>query len=188
MALANLLETISSPIPTLRKPATQMKIIQAPSKILKKKSKPVEKIGQDILKLIEEMWQTLNKVKGVGLAAPQISKSISLAIIGFEPTEDMLAKDPVLKSKILPKIVFINPKIVWNSQDKSVEKEGCLSCEKVEVDVPRFKKIHVEFQNEKAKRQKIKARGYLARVIQHEIDHLNGRLITDYKQSSNGKR
>lgn len=159
-----------------------MKIIQAPSKILKKKSEPVEKIGQDILKLIEEMWQTLNEVKGVGLAAPQISKSISLAIIGFEPTSEMIKKNPELKRKSIPKIVFINPKIVWRSQDKSTEKEGCLSCEKVEVDVPRFKKIHVEFQNEKTKRQKIKARGYLARVIQHEIDHLNGRLITDYEK------
>jgi peptide deformylase len=185
MALANWLETTSSPIPTLRKLAMkqieQMKIIQAPNKILKKKSKLVEKIDHSILKLIEEMWQTLAGVKGVGLAAPQIDKSVSLAIIGFEPTDEMLKKDPKLQQKVLPRIVFINPKIVWNSQEKSIEKEGCLSCDKIEIDVPRFKKIHVEFKDEKLKRKKIKARGYLARVIQHEIDHLNGVLITDYR-------
>lgn len=157
-----------------------MKIIQAPNKILKTKSKSVEKIDEKVLDLIEEMWKTLDEASGVGLAAPQIGKSISLAVIGFEPSEKMLEKHPDIKS--IPKKVLINPIIVWNSPDKSIEKEGCLSCGKAEIEVPRYKKIHVEHLDEKGRKQKIKARGYIARIIQHEIDHLNGKLITDYRK------
>jgi len=155
-----------------------MKIIQAPNKILEKKSKSIDKIDGEILKLIAKMFETLDGAKGVGLSAPQIGKSVSLAVVGFEPTPEMKKEKPEMKP--IPKTVFINPKIIWNSQNKLVEKEGCLSCKEVEVDIPRYKKIHVEFLNEKGKKQKMRARSYIARVIQHEIDHLNGRLITDY--------
>jgi len=155
-----------------------MKIVEQPDKILKKKTRQIEKIDEDLIELIENMWPALEQAKGVGLAAPQIGKSISLAIVGFEPTEEMLKKNPGLKS--IPKTVLINPKIIWSSLDKSVEKEGCLSCGKTEIDVPRYKKIHVEHLDEKGRRKKLKARGYFSRVLQHEIDHLNGILITDY--------
>lgn len=129
--------------------------------------------------MIGRMWRTLDEASGVGLAAPQVGKSISLAVIGFEPSKKMLEKHPDIKS--VPKKVLINPKIMWNSPDKSVEKEGCLSCGKLEIEVPRYKKIHVEHLDKKGHKRKIKARGYMARIIQHETDHLDGRLITDYK-------
>jgi len=159
-----------------------MKILQAPNKILNQKTQAVPKVDSEVMSLIGEMWKLMDEAKGVGLAAPQVGKSISLAIIGFEPTAEMLEKNPKLVA--IPKITLINPKIVWNSKDTSIEKEGCLSCGKIEVEVPRFKKIHVEHLDENGKKKKTKARGMIARAMQHEIDHLQGRLITDYQKSS----
>ena len=157
-----------------------MKILQAPNKILSRKAKAVGKVDAKILKLIDGMRKTMEGAKGVGLAAPQVGKSLHLAVIGFEPTAEMLEKNPKLKP--IPEVVLINPEIVWHSKEKSVEKEGCLSCEKVEVEIARYKKIHVAHINEKGKKQKTKARGMVARAVQHEIDHLNGKLIIDYKK------
>jgi peptide deformylase len=155
-----------------------IKIVKAPDPILTKKTNDIEKIDGALLKLIDQMREVL-KDKGVGLAAPQVGISKNFAIIGFEPTEKQLKEDP--KAIPVPKMVLINPKIVWCSKDLGTEKEGCLSVDKIEVSVPRFKRIHLRYQDTNLKQQKIKAKGYLARVLQHEVDHLNGKLITDYK-------
>ena len=155
-----------------------IKIVKTPDPILTRKTHSVEKIDAKILKLVDEMWETL-KGKGVGLAAPQVGSNLCLAIIGFTPTEEQLKKDPDIVP--VPKMILINPRIAWSSKDKSTEKEGCLSIEKVEVNVPRFKKIHLQYQDTNLKRKTIKAKGYIARILQHEVDHLNGKLITDYK-------
>ncbi len=155
-----------------------IKIVKDPDPILRKKTKNVEKIDARLLDLIGEMRKTI-ETKGVGLAAPQVGKSLNFSVIGFAPSEEQLKKDPDLIA--IPKIVLINPCITWKSKDITVEKEGCLSIDKIELSVPRHKKVHIKYQDLKMKRQTIKARGYLARVLQHETDHLQGKLITDYK-------
>jgi len=155
-----------------------MKIIKAPNPILKKKTKDVKKIDAEVSALIDNMFTALEKL-GVGLAAPQVGKSLNLAVIGFKPTDEQLKENPDLTE--IPKLVLINPKICWKSKDIGLEKERCISVENLEISVPRNKKIHLEYQDEEFKKSKIKARGYLARIIQHEIDHLNGKLISDYK-------
>lgn len=157
-----------------------MEIIKAPNPILTKPSKDVEKVDAKITKLIEDMYETLGGQEAVGLAAPQIGQSIRLAVIGFEPTKEQLKKNPDLER--VPRMVFINPRLTYKSKDKNVEKEGCLSVSAESIAVPRCSKIHVEFLDEKGKKTKTKARGYLARIIQHEVDHLEGKLITDYKK------
>ena len=154
-----------------------IKIIKSPNPILKKKTTDVKVIDAKILDLIDKMWPLLQE-KGVGLAAPQVGYSLNFTIIGFEPNKKQISENPEIKS--IPKMILINPALVWNSKDQSTEKEGCLSVEKLEVSVPRFKKIHLEYQDPELKRHKIKAKGYLARVLQHELDHLKGKLITDY--------
>lgn len=153
-------------------------IVKTPNPILRKKTEDVKRVDARLLKLIDQMWKTLEG-KGVGLAAPQVGKSINLAIIGFTPTEEQLKKDPDIAA--VPNMVIINPKIVWKSKDMKVEKEGCLSIEKIEVDVERYKKIHLQYKDKNMQKKTLKAKGYIARILQHEIDHLNGRLITDYE-------
>lgn len=155
-----------------------IKIVKDPDPILRQKTKNVEKIDAKFLRLIDEMWEVIED-KGVGLAAPQVGKGLNFSVIGFNPTEERLKKDPDLI--VIPKMVLINPCITWKSKGVSVEKEGCLSIDKIEVSVPRHKKVHIKYQDLKLKRQTIKAKGYFARVLQHETDHLCGKLITDYK-------
>lgn len=155
-----------------------IKIVKTPDPILRKKTKNVEKIDAGLLKLISEMREII-KTSGVGLAAPQVGKSLNFSVIGFTPSEEQLKKDPEIIA--IPELVLINPCITWKSKDMTVEKEGCLSIDKIEVNVPRHKKIHIKYKNTDMKQQVIKAKGYFARVLQHEIDHLQGKVITDYK-------
>lgn len=154
-------------------------ITQFPDPILSRKTQDVKKITGATRTLIAELWKTLEKQEGVGLAAPQIGKPFNVAVIHFEPSPEQLEKDPEIKP--IPKIVLINPKITWQSQGVTIKKEGCLSVPNADVDVPRAKKIHLEYLDENGKKQKIKARGFLSRVVQHEIDHLQGKKIIDYQ-------
>jgi peptide deformylase len=155
-------------------------ITQLPDPVLNQKTQDIKKIDKATRALIARLWKELEKEsRGVGLAAPQIGEPYSVAVIYFEPSKEQLEKDP--KIKPIPKTVLINPKIVWKSKDTAVEKEGCLSIPDIETEVPRYKKVHVEYLDENGKKQKIKARGFLARLLQHEIDHLYGRKIIDYQ-------
>jgi len=156
-----------------------MEIVKDPDKTLSTKSEEIVEIDDKIKDLIKKMWKVLSGVEGVGLAAPQIGVNLKISVIGFEPTESQLKKNPDLKP--IKKMVIINPKILWSSKETIVEKEGCLSVEGKEIVVPRFEKIHVEYLDENGEKKKLKARGYFARVIQHEIDHLNGYTIRHYE-------
>lgn len=156
-----------------------MEIVKSPDKILFARSKEVVEIGDTVRDLVKKMFEKLSNIEGVGLAAPQIGKSLRITVIGFEPTQAQIQKNPLLRP--IPKIAFINPDITSKSKQMTVEKEGCLSVGEKEVAVPRHEKIIVEYQDEIGKKRKLKARGYLARIIQHEIDHLEGRLITYYE-------
>lgn len=151
-----------------------------PNPILKKKSIEIKKIDEDLADLVLNMVETLHLNKGVGLAAPQIGKNIKLIVIEFDPTRYFEGDELLLKkNKAIPLTILINPKIISTSKDTTVEPESCLSCPEVEVDIPRFKSIKVLAQNLKGERIKIRAKDYFARILQHEIDHLDGILITD---------
>ena len=124
-------------------------------------------------KLIQEMFFTMRRVGGVGLAAPQIGKSIQLAVIEIETT--------VLRPGIVPvaPTVIINPVIVSHSKEQEVDWEGCLSFPNARGLVPRYKNIAVSCSDRRGEKQTVHVHGFQARVFQHEIDHLNGTVYDD---------
>lgn len=160
-----------------------MKIVQAPEKVLSEKAKPVEKIDEELLDLIEKMKHTLltaSDPKGVGLAAPQVGKSISLFLM--KPHEDSSIS------------IVINPKVkligdIFERKNKSGHPtlEGCLSIKDIWGTVKRAKKLEMEYVNENWKNHKEIFEGWPAIIIQHEYDHLQGTLFTSRVLEQSGK-
>lgn len=141
-----------------------LNIIINPNPILRKKAERIENpLSFDIQKLIPEMIKTMLIKDGIGLAAPQVGKSIRMVVIHHKDKD----------------LVMINPKIIKKSLIKEWDEEGCLSVPGTFGDVKRHKKITVTYIDENGKDQKIFGEGLLARVVQHEIDHLNGVLFID---------
>lgn len=143
-------------------------IIKIPDQILRKKSIEVKYIDKKIKKLCKDMVKTMNANNGAGLAAPQVGES--LRIIVFKKTNGH--KD----------VVMINPIIKSHSKEINFADEGCLSIQngKIYHDIPRYNSIVVEYTSVKGKQVNVKLSGMDARVVQHEIDHLNGKLIIDF--------
>jgi len=141
-----------------------MEVLRLGNETLRVKAVPVEEINDDIRALAAEMFETMEKSDGVGLAAPQIGKSIRMF---------------VLKADDGIKRVFINPQIIETSQEQCSYEEGCLSVPKYYEDVIRPERVTVQARNENGRRFNLEADGFLARVIQHEYDHLDGVLFID---------
>ncbi|MBI4599292.1 peptide deformylase [Candidatus Uhrbacteria bacterium] len=121
--------------------------------------------------LIARMFFTIQDI-GVGLAAPQIGKSIRLAVIDVHPLPH--------RPDVVPyKRVIVNPKIISYSKSVESDYEGCLSCGGIWGKVPRSKSVAVEYYDEHGEKHREVVRGFLAKVFQHEIDHLNGILYVD---------
>ncbi len=140
----------------------------AKTAILLKKTEPVKNcLTQEIQTLLQEMVETMRQAGGVGLAAPQIGKSIRLAV-----------------AEVDGKIFYlINPEITLYSQEKTICEEGCLSLPGDFFPILRSEEVTVRYQNEKGLPKKMRATKLLAVVIQHEVDHLDGILIVDrYKK------
>ncbi len=131
--------------------------------ILREKAKPVRKIDKSISNLAKSMLETMRAERGVGLAATQIGVLERICVC--EPGENPM--------------VLINPEIIEMSEEKEIVEEGCLSLPGVTVNIPRSKRIKVKALDLKGNVQIIEAEDIMARVIQHEIDHLNGTLILD---------
>jgi len=142
---------------------SRLEIIKEGNPILRKKSKKVAEITSEIKQLIVDMAKTMKKAKGIGLAAPQVGQGIQLCLINTENGH----------------LTLINPKISWKSLRKETEEEGCLSCPDAFGLVKRAKVIYVKALNQDGKSISFRASGLFARVIQHELDHLNGILIID---------
>ena len=132
--------------------------------LLRKKSRAIEKIDGSVLQLTKDVIETMYKNNGVGLTACQVGKNIRIFVVAKE-----LSK----------KQVFINPDIVKMSKKTDVFEEGCLSLPNVFIKKERAKSLKIKALDESGKQFKLKAKGLLARVIQHENDHLNGILIVD---------
>ncbi len=143
-------------------------IIGSKNKILRSKSETVKTITPEILSLIQEMKETLAKAEnGVGLAAPQIAKNIRLFVVAEE-----LAKDGHM--------VFINPEITQVSKKLLLEEEGCLSLPGDWHELARADKVTIKATSETGAKFKIRVKGILARLMLHEVDHLNGTLFIDH--------
>ena len=141
-----------------------LKIIQKGDPVLKKRAENIKDPQlPEIKKLIADMIETMKQAEGLGLAAPQVGYSVRLFTVNVE-------------GKIY---VFINPEIKDFSKETGSFEEGCLSVQKIWGPVIRPKKLAIKALDENGKPVKIRAKGLLARVIQHEIDHLNGTLFID---------
>ena len=150
--------------------------------ILKKRAEEIEKDHPQLDKLIEDMFETMYEANGVGLAAPQVGKSIRLFVVDAspfaEPEEDGTLDE---RGKGLEdfKKVFINPVVHNEEGAKWGFKEGCLSIPKIREDVMRNERVHITWLNENFEEQEAVFEGYAARVVQHEYDHLEGVLFTE---------
>ncbi|MCX7908843.1 MAG: peptide deformylase [Ignavibacteria bacterium] len=137
--------------------------------ILKTKTKEIENIDDNILKLVSDMFETMNFAEGIGLAANQVGVSLSLLIVG-----DIYNEKDVL---IHPRKAYINPVILASSEEEEEFNEGCLSVPELRENVVRPSEIEVRYIDIDGKEHTLEAGGLLARVLQHEIDHLNGILF-----------
>ena len=150
-------------------------IATLPDPVLKRKAHAVTKFDKDLQTLLNDMVETMREAPGVGLAAPQIGLSERIVVIEyFEKQEDEEKEDA-------PKKVWavINPEIVKASPETLMGVEGCLSIPGLVGEVERHAEVHVRAMNRHGKPVKIKAKGWLARIFQHEIDHVNGILFTE---------
>lgn len=154
--------------------------------VLRKTGAPLDKNYAGLKKLIDDMFETMYEANGVGLAAPQVGKSIRLFVVDASPfaedeatREEGEEKDPeLLKLKNFKK-VFINAELLDQSGDEWAFNEGCLSIPKIREDVLRQPVIRIRYQDEDFKSHEEVFKGMAARIIQHEYDHIEGKLFTD---------
>ena len=143
-------------------------IVIYPNKVLDKQAAKVEfPLDEATILEISQMWEVV-KADGVGLAAPQIGVSKKICIIHLAEVE---------KGKQAKDILLINPKIVFESQVETLMIEGCLSFPEQFYEIWRPSNVHVEYQDENGNKKLLKAKDLIARVAQHEVDHLNGKLF-----------
>ncbi len=145
------------------------RIITLPDPILRKVSAPVERIDAEVRKLAEDMLETMYAAPGVGLAAVQVGVPRRLFVL-----------DTAKEERPPQPLVLINPEIVALGAEMRVHEEGCLSIPDERVPIERPSTVTVRFLDREGKTQELAAEGLLATAIQHEIDHLNGKLIIDY--------
>ncbi len=146
-------------------------IITVPDKILRGKARKVTSFGAELQTLIDDMVDTMREALGVGLAAPQINAPLRVIVVEFNESED---------EETPPKLyTVVNPKITRFSSDQDFGTEGCLSLPRIVGEVERPISVTVKGFNRRGQPLKIKAGGWLARIFQHEVDHLDGVLFVD---------
>lgn len=143
-------------------------LVHANALVLRQKAKRVPAVTPEILRLLDDMEGTMHVFEGIGIAAPQVGESLRLAVV-------CLGELPVQ---------LVNPEIVWKSDEQVLGDEGCLSLPGVRVVVPRANSIKVAFTDRDGQRQEWRLSGLDARVVQHEVDHLDGVLILDYADTA----
>lgn len=148
--------------------------------ILKRTASPVEKIidsDRDLVKLIDSLIATMMSAKGVGIAAPQVSQSYRLFIVASHPNQ----RYP--HAPKMPPTAMLNPKIISHGEEIVKDWEGCLSVPNLRGLVPRFREIEVEYFTRSGKLERQILTDFIARIFQHELDHLNGMVFLDRLES-----
>lgn len=148
-----------------------MDIVTFPAKVLREETTTISKFDRDLNNLVDDMVETMRDAPGVGLAAPQIGVSKKLVVVEFGSELD----------ESFPKqlYVLVNPEIINRSEETVRGIEGCLSVPDLVGSVDRAQVVTVKAQDQHGQPLKIRAEGWLARIFQHEIDHINGILYTD---------
>lgn len=144
-----------------------LNILNYPDVRLQKKAKPVEVIDERIHQLVRDMAETMYAAPGIGLAATQVDVHERVVVIDVSETRDQLQ-------------VLINPELIWLSEEKKIYEEGCLSVPGIYDNVERADQVRVRALNERGESFEINAEGLLAVCIQHEMDHLLGKVFIEY--------
>ena len=146
-----------------------MDIVTLPDPILREQSVPVERVDDDLRRLVENMFETMYDAPGIGLAGIQVGVPRRLF------TVDCLGEDEVRNP-----ICMINPQIIWQSDALNTYEEGCLSIPEYYAEVDRPAEVKIKFLDQFGKDKELHCDGLLATCVQHEFDHLNGALFIDY--------
>ncbi|MBM08377.1 MAG: peptide deformylase [Magnetovibrio sp.] len=147
-------------------------IIVAPDPRLKVKTQPVSKVDNALIAFLDDMLETMYAADGIGLAAPQVADRRSLIVLDVSRSEDR--PHP---------LYFINPEILWSSEEQRIHQEGCLSLPEHYAEVTRPASIRIKYWDKTGSTQELEADGILATCIQHEMDHLKGILFVDHVSS-----
>jgi peptide deformylase len=142
-------------------------ILTYPDPVLKRPSRPVTGNLRDLEKLVKDMFETMYNAPGVGLAAPQVGRNIRLFVVDVSSHQEEAQP-----------MVFVNPELL-QGEGELIWEEGCLSVPEMMVEVPRMERVRMAGQDLSGRRFEVEARGLLAIALQHELDHLDGRLIID---------
>ena len=145
-----------------------LEILEAPDPRLSTLCQPVERIDADLLRLLDDMLETMHAAPGIGLAAPQVGQLRRACVIDLGKQGE---GEPLF---------LINPEVTWQSSEIVVEEEGCLSLPEHFGQVARPDQVRVRFLDRAGAQQEVEGQGLLARCLQHEIDHLNGVLFVDH--------
>ncbi|TLP45966.1 MULTISPECIES: peptide deformylase [Cohaesibacter] len=146
-----------------------MDIVKLPDPILREQSAPIERVDDDLRRLVENMFETMYDAPGIGLAGVQVGVTRRLFTVDCAKEGD--DKKP---------LCFINPEIIWKSEEISTYEEGCLSIPEYYAEVERPAEIKIRYMDQFGKDQEMHCDGLLATCVQHEFDHLNGALFIDY--------
>lgn len=151
-------------------------IIEIPDPVLRAQSEPVERVDADLRRLISDMFETMYKAPGIGLAAVQVAVPRRLLVIDLQEPESDEEDAPPVKDPH----VFINPEILHRSDARKVYNEGCLSIPDQYAEIERPDIVRLRWTDQKGKERESEFGGLMSVCIQHEVDHLNGILFIDH--------
>ncbi len=146
---------------------TTLPIVQFPNPVLETVCQPIGEITEDIVALAKDMAQTMYEAPGVGLAAPQVGHSIRLVVVDVSENKDSL-------------LTLVNPEIIAKSEEMELGEEGCLSLPGIYEKVTRYSEVTVRYTDLTGQQQEKHADGLLAICLQHELDHLDGKVFVDH--------
>lgn len=147
---------------------TVLKVYEYPDPILKKKAEKVALVDDELRQFMDNMLETMYSAVGVGLAAPQVGVSKRIVVIDISHEEE----------KVEP-LYLVNPEIIWKSEEKVCGEEGCLSVPEQRAEVERHASVKIRYMDYDGKEQEQLIEDFLAIVVQHELDHLDGILYID---------
>ncbi len=154
-------------------------IAQLGAPVIRAIARPVTDLGaKETQEFIDELMLTCNDAKGMGISAPQVYRSERIFIMSSQPNE-RYPHAPMMKP-----IAVIEPEIIWHSQEMEKDWDGCLSLPGLRALVPRYREIEVSYMNREGEQVKAKYEGFIARLFQHEYDHLNGKVFIDRVEST----
>ena len=149
-------------------------IIKVPDPVLKATAKPIDRVDTEIQKQMDRMLETMYDAPGIGLAANQVNLVNRVLVMDLSNREEEESPEPIFMA---------NPEVLWESEERSIMEEGCLSIPGQYAKVERPAKVRVKYLDYDNKEAELEADGLLSHCVQHEIDHLNGVLFVDYLSS-----